>query len=182
MTYFRGVPGCVTKCDRGGWGSKLAKNSRTYFMDLAKSSASEKFRCRSKFCDNPVAYTIIIFINQTSTYTTFTHHQEGRLGLAVAAITCFLVPTCFSKLHGPVSLVFLLTFWSFKFNNCFAFRTRWCAPICHIYVGNRNGSYSMAPYYLVKTIDALIIIIITLTIYNWRHNTAMPLQGRLTVN
>src|SRR6218665_1726166 len=29
---FSGVPGCVTKCDRGG-GSKLAKNSVTYFMD-----------------------------------------------------------------------------------------------------------------------------------------------------
>src|SRR6218665_1425793 len=27
-----GVPGCVTKCDRGR-GSKLAKNSMTYFMD-----------------------------------------------------------------------------------------------------------------------------------------------------
>ena len=27
-----GVPGCVTKCDRGR-GSKLAKNSVTYFMD-----------------------------------------------------------------------------------------------------------------------------------------------------
>jgi len=27
-----GVAGCVTKCDRGG-GSKLAKNSVTYFMD-----------------------------------------------------------------------------------------------------------------------------------------------------
>ena len=27
-----GVPGCVTKCDRGG-GSKLPKNSMTYFMD-----------------------------------------------------------------------------------------------------------------------------------------------------
>ena len=27
-----GVPGCVKKCDRGG-GSKLAKNSVTYFMD-----------------------------------------------------------------------------------------------------------------------------------------------------
>src|SRR6218665_3591788 len=27
-----GVPGCLTKCDRGG-GSKLAKNSMTYFMD-----------------------------------------------------------------------------------------------------------------------------------------------------
>ena len=32
VTYFRGVPGCVTKCDRGG-GSKLAKDSVTYFMD-----------------------------------------------------------------------------------------------------------------------------------------------------
>src|SRR6218665_2155735 len=30
-----GVPGCVTKCDRGG-GSKLAKNSVTYFMDGPK--------------------------------------------------------------------------------------------------------------------------------------------------
>ena len=30
--FFWGVPGCVTKCDRGG-GSKLAKNSVTYFMD-----------------------------------------------------------------------------------------------------------------------------------------------------
>src|SRR6218665_1920724 len=29
-----GVPGCVTKCDRGGGGSKLAKNSVTYFMDV----------------------------------------------------------------------------------------------------------------------------------------------------
>ena len=28
----------------------------------------------------------------------------------------------------------------------------------------------------------IIIIIITSTIYNWRRNTAMPLQGRLTVN
>ena len=27
-----GVPGCVTKCDRGR-GSKLAKNNVTYFMD-----------------------------------------------------------------------------------------------------------------------------------------------------
>src|SRR6218665_2904331 len=33
VTYFRGgVPGCVTKCDRGE-GSQLAKNSVTYFMD-----------------------------------------------------------------------------------------------------------------------------------------------------
>src|SRR6218665_2340833 len=32
VTYFRGVPGCVTKCDRGR-GSKLAKNSVTYFME-----------------------------------------------------------------------------------------------------------------------------------------------------
>ena len=30
-----GVPGCVTKCDRGR-GSKLAKNSVTYFMDGPK--------------------------------------------------------------------------------------------------------------------------------------------------
>src|SRR6218665_3427132 len=28
----RGVPGCVTKCDRGR-GSKLVKNNVTYFMD-----------------------------------------------------------------------------------------------------------------------------------------------------
>ena len=28
-----GVPGGVTKCDRGEGGSKLAKNSVTYFMD-----------------------------------------------------------------------------------------------------------------------------------------------------
>src|SRR6218665_1711498 len=33
VTYFRGgVPGYVTKCDRGR-GSKLAQNSVTYFMD-----------------------------------------------------------------------------------------------------------------------------------------------------
>ena len=32
VTYFVGVPGCVTKCYRGR-GSKLAKNSVTYFMD-----------------------------------------------------------------------------------------------------------------------------------------------------
>src|SRR6218665_277752 len=33
VTYFRGrgMPGCVTKCNRGG--KKLAKNSVTYFMD-----------------------------------------------------------------------------------------------------------------------------------------------------
>src|SRR6218665_1327898 len=30
--YFLGVPGCVTKCDRGR-GEKLAKNSMMYFMD-----------------------------------------------------------------------------------------------------------------------------------------------------
>ena len=36
VTYFRGVPGCVTKCDNGGGGSKLAKNSVTYFMDGPK--------------------------------------------------------------------------------------------------------------------------------------------------
>ena len=35
VTYFRGVPGCVTKCD-GERGSKLAKNSMTYFMDGPK--------------------------------------------------------------------------------------------------------------------------------------------------
>src|SRR6218665_1318574 len=32
VTYFRGGPGCVTKCDRKE-GSKLTKNSMTYFMD-----------------------------------------------------------------------------------------------------------------------------------------------------
>ena len=31
-TYFLVVPECVTKCDRGR-GSKLSKNSVTYFMD-----------------------------------------------------------------------------------------------------------------------------------------------------
>ena len=31
MWHTWGVPGCVTKCDRG-MGSKLAKNSVTYFM------------------------------------------------------------------------------------------------------------------------------------------------------
>jgi len=34
----------------------------------------------------------------------------------------------------------------------------------------------------VEDASQLIIIIITSTIYNWRRNTAMPLQGRLTVN
>src|SRR6218665_2423330 len=33
VTYFQGVPGRVTKCDRGEEGSKFAKNSLTYFMD-----------------------------------------------------------------------------------------------------------------------------------------------------
>ena len=37
VTYFRRVPGCVTKCDRGR-GSKLAKNSVTYFMDGPEGS------------------------------------------------------------------------------------------------------------------------------------------------
>ena len=32
-----GVPGCVTKCDMGVGGSKLAKNSVTYFMDGPKA-------------------------------------------------------------------------------------------------------------------------------------------------
>src|SRR6218665_2552176 len=31
VTYFSGVPGCVTKCDRGR-GSKLARNNVTYFL------------------------------------------------------------------------------------------------------------------------------------------------------
>src|SRR6218665_3336195 len=35
VTYFgRRVQGCVTKCDRGKGGSKLAKISVTYFMDV----------------------------------------------------------------------------------------------------------------------------------------------------
>jgi len=34
-----GVPGCVTNCDRGR-GSKLVKNSMTYFMDRPKSPHS----------------------------------------------------------------------------------------------------------------------------------------------
>src|SRR6218665_1111497 len=33
VTYFRGVSGCVTKCDREERCAKLAKNSVTYFMD-----------------------------------------------------------------------------------------------------------------------------------------------------
>jgi len=33
VTYFGGIPGCVTKCDRGYVWSKLAKNSVTYFLD-----------------------------------------------------------------------------------------------------------------------------------------------------
>src|SRR6218665_2395564 len=33
VTYFWGVPGCVTKCDMGEGGSKLAMNSVAYFMD-----------------------------------------------------------------------------------------------------------------------------------------------------
>src|SRR6218665_1358651 len=31
VTYFRGVPRCVTKCDRGR-GSKLVQNGVTFFM------------------------------------------------------------------------------------------------------------------------------------------------------
>ena len=67
------------------------------------SSASEKFR-RGKFCDNSVPYTIIIFINQTSTYTTLMHHREGRLGFPVAAMTYFLVTTCIFKIAWAVEL------------------------------------------------------------------------------
>src|SRR6218665_2408833 len=33
VTYFRGVPRCVTECDRVREGEKLVKNSVTYFMD-----------------------------------------------------------------------------------------------------------------------------------------------------
>src|SRR6218665_4049138 len=47
VTYFwGGVPECVTKCDRGGRGSKLAKNSVTYFMvgPLFMSKHSSKHR------------------------------------------------------------------------------------------------------------------------------------------
>ena len=45
MTYLRGwgVPGCVTKCDRGRR-SKLAKNSVTYFMDGPKDRQPETGR------------------------------------------------------------------------------------------------------------------------------------------
>src|SRR6218665_3665650 len=32
VTYFRGVPGCVTKCDRGRR-VKIGQNSVTYFID-----------------------------------------------------------------------------------------------------------------------------------------------------
>src|SRR6218665_1839414 len=40
VTYFWGVPGCVTKCDGGG-GSKLAKNCVTHFMDGHSIDQSE---------------------------------------------------------------------------------------------------------------------------------------------
>ena len=37
MTYFMGVPRCVTKCDRGR-GVKIGQKSVTYFMDGPKMS------------------------------------------------------------------------------------------------------------------------------------------------
>src|SRR6218665_1147615 len=38
VTYFRrGVPGCVTKCDRGRGGQNWPTNSVTYFMDGPQS-------------------------------------------------------------------------------------------------------------------------------------------------
>src|SRR6218665_2002911 len=48
VTYFRGVPGCVTKCDRGRGGVKLEKNSgQTFFSKFPKN-----FVLSSKFSDD----------------------------------------------------------------------------------------------------------------------------------
>src|SRR6218665_3040276 len=53
-----GVPGCVTKCGRGR-GSKLAKNSVTYFMDGPKASRSDlKLSCMHYRC-NYLVFTCI---------------------------------------------------------------------------------------------------------------------------
>src|SRR6218665_2440910 len=38
-----GCPRCVTKCDRGKGGSKLVKNSVTYFMDGPKQAVTFSF-------------------------------------------------------------------------------------------------------------------------------------------
>src|SRR6218665_2951615 len=50
------------------------------------------------------------------------------------------VATSCTQLRKPfkftyiIRSVFLLVLWPFKFNNCFAFRTRWCAIICHVFM------------------------------------------------
>src|SRR6218665_1892240 len=59
-----------------------------YIVETHRDIILHTHRRRSKFYGNSVAvknptfaYTIIIFIDWTSTYTiTFTHHSEGRLG------------------------------------------------------------------------------------------------------
>src|SRR6218665_3347614 len=58
-----------------------------------------------------------------------------------------------------IRLAFLLVFWPFKFNNYFAFRTRWSAIICHICIRNRNRSYfPLPPYCLAKIIDIILAV------------------------
>ena len=71
------------------------------------------------------------------------------------------------------------------------FQSSIIADLADIHENNKIGmpSYSKQSYGSTLSdkknsskIIIIIIIIITSTIYNWRRNTAMPLQGRLTVN
>src|SRR6218665_3840688 len=78
------------------------------------------------------------------------------------------------------------------------FRKHVCTN-CFVFFNLKNSFfviYDLSPCYLFNCSDLVVfvialtqlplffwlIIIIITTIYNWRRNTAMPLQGRLTVN
>src|SRR6218665_2398040 len=77
VTYFWGSRGCVTKCDKGGGGSKLAKNSVTHFMD------------------GPIECLFVCL---------FVHPHENRSGSILVCLFC--LHTCLFE-SGPFSFQFI---------------------------------------------------------------------------
>ena len=73
-----GVPGCVTKCDRGR-GSKLAKNSVTYFMDGPLCRQSD----------------LASLIHNMGIYSTFPNVSIALRGLRL--FMCLMVWNCFGE-------------------------------------------------------------------------------------
>lgn len=76
-----------------------------------------------------------LFFNIIVTAVSYTEIAAAK-GAKHVCISC-------TRLRNALKFSYTIrfVFQPFEFNNCFAFRTRWCAIIRHICVGMRNGSY-----------------------------------------